>query len=213
MELDRADALGLAGVVIHPGCYTTGTEEHGLTLVADAVRGLLKARRRGKTLVILEHTAGQGTSLGWRFEQLAAMIDRLDGDARVASAWIRATCGRPATTWGVRRDTEPPSTRSTAVSASTASASFMSTTPRSRSAAGGDRHDHIGKGTIGLEAFRRLVNDRRFADVPMLLETPKTEGRRATSVELDPLDVENLRVLRTAAALDAPPRGVTAFSI
>ncbi len=83
-ELDRAETLGLAGVVIHPGCYTTGTEEHGLTRVADAVRGLLKARRRGKTLVILEHTAGQGTSLGWRFEQLAAMIDRLDGDARVA---------------------------------------------------------------------------------------------------------------------------------
>jgi deoxyribonuclease-4 len=67
-----------------------------------------------------------------------------------------------------------------------------------------DRHDHIGKGAIGLAAFRRLVNDRRFADVPMLLETPKTEGRRATSVELDPLDVENLQVLRTLRLRPAP---------
>ena len=195
-ELDRADVLGLAGVVIHPGCYTTGTEEHGLTLVADAVRGLLKARRRRKTLVILEHTAGQGTSLGWRFEQLAAMIDRLDGHARVA------VCLDTCHLWAAGYDLGSEQGYRATFDAFDRRVGldrlrvFHVNDSKKPLGSRRDRHDHIGKGTIGLEAFRRLVNDRRFADVPMLLETPKTEGRRATSVELDPLDVENLRVLR-----------------
>jgi deoxyribonuclease IV len=195
-ELDRADALGLAGVVIHPGCYTTGTEEHGLALVADAVRGLLKARRRRKTLVILEHTAGQGTSLGWRFEQLAAMIDRLDGHARVA------VCLDTCHLWAAGYDLASEKGYRATFDAFDRSVGldrlrvFHVNDSKKPLGSRRDRHDHIGKGTIGLEAFRRLVNDRRFSDVPMLLETPKTEGRRATSVELDPLDVENLTVLR-----------------
>src|SRR6266536_3514386 len=60
-ELDRADALGLMGVVLHPGCYTAGNEADGLGLVADALLTLLRERRRGKTMVLLEWTAGQGT--------------------------------------------------------------------------------------------------------------------------------------------------------
>ena len=63
-----------------------------------------------------------------------------------------------------------------------------------------DRHEHIGRGTLGPGAFRRLLNDPRFDDLPMILETPKTEGRRATSVEVDPLDVENLEALRALIA-------------
>jgi len=66
-----------------------------------------------------------------------------------------------------------------------------------------DRHDHIGKGAIGIEAFRRLLNDARFRDLPMLLETPKTEGKRATLVEVDPLDADNLATLRTLMGRDA----------
>src|SRR5262245_12910626 len=61
-ELDRAEALGLLGVVLHPGCYTVGSEDAGLTLIAEGLQELLRARRRGRTMVILEHTAGQGTS-------------------------------------------------------------------------------------------------------------------------------------------------------
>ena len=63
-----------------------------------------------------------------------------------------------------------------------------------------DRHEHIGHGFVGLEAFRRLVNDRRFRNTPMMLETPKTEGRRPTSVEVDPLDERNLNALRALIA-------------
>src|SRR5205809_6022839 len=73
-EIDRAEALGLLGVVLHPGCYTRGSEAEGLELIAEALLELLAARRRGRTMVILEQTAGQGTSLGSTFEQLASIL-------------------------------------------------------------------------------------------------------------------------------------------
>src|SRR2546426_1563170 len=60
-ELDRAEALGLLGVVLHPGCYTLGSEAAGLTLIADGLLALLRARPRARTMVLLEHTSGQGT--------------------------------------------------------------------------------------------------------------------------------------------------------
>src|SRR5436305_6580237 len=63
-EIDRAEALGLLGVVLHPGCYTDGSASHGLQLIAEALVDLLRARPRGRTMVLLEHTAGQGTALG-----------------------------------------------------------------------------------------------------------------------------------------------------
>jgi Xylose isomerase-like TIM barrel len=60
----------------------------------------------------------------------------------------------------------------------------------------GDRHEHIGQGFVGIDAFRRLVNDQRFRGLPMLLETPKTEGRPPGVVAVDPLDERNLNTLR-----------------
>jgi deoxyribonuclease-4 len=68
-----------------------------------------------------------------------------------------------------------------------------------------DRHEHIGKGYLGLEPFRRIVNDRRFGGLPMMLETPKTEGRRPTSIEVDPLDERNLNALRALIGATTSP--------
>src|SRR5262249_32581112 len=77
-ELDRAEAPGLLGVVLHPGCFTAGTEADGLDFVADGLLQLLRERRRGKTMVLLEQTAGQGTALGATFEQLASIIAKMN---------------------------------------------------------------------------------------------------------------------------------------
>ena len=94
-ELDRADALGLQGLVMHPGSYTTGSESEGLELIARAIGGLLRARPRAKTMILLEHTAGQGTNLGHRFEHLQKILRKYP---RVSvSVWIRAICWRLAT--------------------------------------------------------------------------------------------------------------------
>src|SRR4029453_18341223 len=82
-ELDRAEALGLLGVVIHPGTCTAGPDDDALRLIADAVRVAFNARPRGRTMVLLEHTAGQGRTLGYRFEHLAAVITHVRGSRRV----------------------------------------------------------------------------------------------------------------------------------
>ena len=70
-----------------------------------------------------------------------------------------------------------------------------------------DRHEHIGRGFVGLGAFRRLLNDPRFRDLPMLLETPKTEGRSPTVIQVDPLDRRNLTVLRRLIERSSRARG------
>src|SRR5918999_1571896 len=82
-EYDRAEALGLMGLVMHPGSYTSGNEAEGLRLIAKGLKALLRARRGASTLILLEHTAGQGTNLGHRFEHLAAVLTLLDGSPRV----------------------------------------------------------------------------------------------------------------------------------
>src|SRR4029079_7997322 len=82
-ELDRAESLGLDGLVMHPGSYTAGTEAGGLQLIADALASILESRPDGRTRILLEHTAGQGTNLGHRFEHLAEIIDLLGGSPRV----------------------------------------------------------------------------------------------------------------------------------
>jgi deoxyribonuclease-4 len=67
-----------------------------------------------------------------------------------------------------------------------------------------DRHEHIGRGCLGLEPFRRIVNDRRFRDLPMMLETPKAEGKAKGTIAVDPLDEKNLETLR--ALIERRPR-------
>jgi deoxyribonuclease-4 len=204
-ELDRAEALGLAGVVIHPGCYTSGTEAGGLRLVARAVGRVLKARRHGRALVILEHTAGQGTSLGWRFEQLARMIEYLGGHARVAvcldTCHLWAAGYDLATEKGYRETFE---SFDRLVGFDRLRVFHLNDSKKARGSRR-DRHDHIGKGTIGLEGFGRLLNDPRFGRLPMILETPKTEWKRPTIVEADPLDQENFATLRRLVV--KAPRG------
>jgi deoxyribonuclease-4 len=195
-ELDRAEALALLGVVIHPGAYTSGTETDGLRLVADAVRTVLDRRPRGRAKVILEHTAGQGTSLGWRFEQLARMIEHLDGHPRVAVCLD--TCHLFGAGYDLASDAGYRKTfqEFERLVGLDRLAVFHVNDSKKPLGSRLDRHDHIGQGTIGIDAFRRLVNDRRFARLAMLLETPKTEGRSPTCTDVDPLDARNLGALR-----------------
>jgi deoxyribonuclease-4 len=196
VELDRAEALGLLGVVVHPGCYTTGTEEDGLRLVAEAVRQVVRERRGRHAMVLLEHTAGQGTSLGWRFEQLGRILERLDGHPRVGvcldTCHLFAAGYDLSTPAGYERTFD---TFREVIGFDRLRAFHLNDSKRALGSRR-DRHAHIGDGQLGIEAFRRLVNDRRFGHLPMLLETPKTEGRAARSIAVDPLDAMNLAVLR-----------------
>ena len=203
-ELDRAEALGLLGVVLHPGCYTRGSEAEGLELIAGALSGLLRARRRGKAMVILEHTAGQGTALGATFEQLASIIAKMNDHPRVGVCLD--TCHLLASGY----DLCSPDGYGETFTQFGRLVGFerlkVLHLNDSKKPLGSriDRHAHIGEGCLGLEPFRRIVNDRRFRGLPMLLETPKTEGRSPTMIEVDPLDERNLNTLR--GLLNSPPQ-------
>jgi deoxyribonuclease-4 len=195
-EIDRAEALGLLGVVLHPGCYTVGNEAEGLQLIADGLFDLLRERRRGKTMVLLEHTAGQGTSLGSTFEQLASMIARTNDHPRIGVCLD--TCHLLASGYDI---VSPEGYASTfkqfgrLVGFDRLKAFHMNDSKKPLGSRV-DRHEHIGRGCLGLEPFRRIVNDRRFRRLPMLLETPKGEGKATGPIAVDPMDERNLDTLR-----------------
>jgi deoxyribonuclease IV len=195
-EIDRAQMLGLLGVVLHPGCYTIGSEPDGLQLIADGLVDLLTARRRGTTMVLLEHTAGQGTSLGSTFEQLASIIARTGDHPRIGVCLD--TCHLLASGYDI---VSPEGYDTTfrqfgrLVGFARLKAFHLNDSKRPLGSRV-DRHEHIGKGCLGLEPFRRILNDRRFRRLPMLLETPKGEGKARGPIVGDPMDMRNLTLLR-----------------
>ena len=196
-EIDRAEALGLLGVVIHPGTCTAGADDDALRLIADAIRVAFKARPRGKTMVLLEHTAGQGRTLGHRFEHLAAIIGHLRGSKRIGVCLD--TChlvasGYDITTESGYGDTFEQFDRIVGIERLKA---FHGNDSKRPCGSHVDRHEHIGQGCIGLDPFRRLLHDARFEGLPILIETEKTHGaEKKGAVVADPLDVRNLETLR-----------------
>ncbi len=196
-ELDRAEALGLDGLVMHPGSYTGGTEAGGLRLIAEALGELLRSRPDGRTRILLEHTAGQGTNLGHRFEHLAEIIERVGGSPRVGVCLDTChllTAGYDVCSPEGYLDTFRSFGRLVGFSRLKA---FHLNDSKKPCGSRVDRHEHIGRGCLGLEPFRRLLNDRRFARLPMVLETPKLDASdRRRRPDVDPLDAMNLNTLR-----------------
>jgi deoxyribonuclease IV len=196
-ELDRAHALGLLGVVIHPGTCTAGSEDDALRLIAEAVRLAFKARPRRKTMVLFEHTAGQGRTLGHRFEQLAAIIDHLDGSLRAGVCLD--TCHLVASGYDIMsperyEDTFGMFDRLVGLERLRV---FHGNDSKRPCGSRVDRHEHIGAGCLGLDPFRRLLQDRRFTELPILIETEKSPNcNKPNLIAPDPLDVKNLDTLR-----------------
>jgi deoxyribonuclease-4 len=196
-ELERADALGLLGVVIHPGTCTAGPEEDALRLIAEGIGHAFRARPRRKTMVLLEHTAGQGRTLGHRFEQLATIITHLNGSPRVGVCLD--TCHLVAAGYDIvseagYRDTFAAFDRIVGLDRLRA---FHGNDSKKPCGSRVDRHEHIGQGCLGLEPFGRILRDPRFDGLPMLIETEKSKGaEKAGTIMTDPFDVENLETLR-----------------
>jgi deoxyribonuclease-4 len=148
-------------------------------------------------MVLLEHTAGQGTNLGHRFEHLAAILDRLGGSPRVGVCLDTChllTAGYDVCSEAGYEETFKEFDRIVGLDRIRV---FHLNDSKKPCGSRVDRHEHIGKGCLGLEPFRRLLNDARFRDLPMLLETPKletAESKRRSDV--DPWDARNLRTLR-----------------
>ena len=200
-ELDRAEVLGLAGLVLHPGACTGGPDEQGLDLIAQSLREVLKRRPRKRARVLLEHTAGQGTSLGRTFEQLSRVLAGVNGSPRVGT-WLD-TCHLLAAGYDIVSESGYGDTFAyfDATVGFDRLHGFHLNDSKKPLGSRVDRHTHIGDGHIGRQAFARLLRDARFAHLPMIIETEKAEHGPRERVVLDALDVRNLGTLRELQAL------------
>src|SRR5712692_3160565 len=195
-EVDRAEALRLMGVVLHPGARMAASEDEAIALVVGALTEVIAARPEGKTMILLEHTAGQGTAMGASFEQIAAMLHGVRNKERLGVCLD--TCHLLASGYDICSEHSYRETfhRFDEVIGFERLKVFHLNDSKKPLGSRVDRHEHIGQGFVGLEPFRRILNDRRFRGLPMLLETPKTEGRPPGLVQKDPLDERNLNTLR-----------------
>lgn len=174
-ELERCAQLDIPYLVTHPGAHTGIGEEAGLARVADAICRLLAEGVGGNTMVLLETTAGQGTALGYRFEHLARLFELIPYHERLGICVD--TCHIFAAGYDIR---DPEGYQATFAELDrlvglTRVKCFHLNDSQKDLGSRVDRHAHIGQGCIGVEAFRMLVNDPRFADLPMIIETPKGE--------------------------------------
>jgi deoxyribonuclease-4 len=169
-ELQRAEQLGLFALIFHPG--SNPDEAEGLALAAEGMAQALEAAP-GKVKLLTETTAGQGASLGHRFEQLAAIRDAIPAPLRRRTGICVDTCHLFAAGYDLTTDEGYQGTiadldRTLGLAQVHA---FHLNDSKKPLGSRVDRHDHIGEGFLGLSPFRRLVNDRRFATTPGFLET------------------------------------------
>ena len=190
-ELIRADQLKLPFLVLHPGAHLGAGEEAGLEKIIESIDSVLSGIPKIETRIALETTAGQGSCLGSKFEQLAYIISGVREPERLCvcldTAHIFAAgydLGGKSAVRNTFREFDRVIGRDRLVAIHVND---------SKTARGSrvDRHEHIGKGKIGLETFRFIMRDRRFREIPKVLETPKGKDLRE--------DVINMKTLRTLA--------------
>ena len=186
-EIRRCAELGLPGIVAHPGAAGAAAESDGIRRIVEALDGIFERTKDVGVQVWLETTAGQGTSIGWRFEHLAAILAACGYPDRLG------VCLDTAHVFAAGYDIRTPETYLATMLEFANVVGFdwlravhvndSKTDLGSRV----DRHEHIGKGKIGREAFCMVMNDDRLRAIPKVIETPK--GREGE------LDWENLGVL------------------
>ena len=169
-ELARCEQLGIRWLIFHPGSHED--EREGTKAVAEGMTQALE-RSPGKTRLLVETTAGQGSCLGWRFEQLAAIRAAVPMPQRRRVGVCVDTCHVHAAGYDLATEKSYEATfheLDRTVGLARVEAFHLNDCKKPRGCRV-DRHEHIGDGTLGLAPFRRLVNDARFADVPAFLET------------------------------------------
>jgi deoxyribonuclease-4 len=188
LEIKRCAVLGIPSLVLHPGSHRGAGEETGIRTIAETLNLACYQTEDVTVGILLETTAGQGNTIGHRFEQLAAIIEMVELDERIGVCLD--TCHSFAAGYDLRDKrayTETFRAFDAILGLDRLKAFHLNDCLRELGSRV-DRHTHIGEGQLGLAAFSLLVNDPRFADRPMVLETPKGPDLKE--------DIENLRVLR-----------------
>ncbi|MDH3890290.1 MAG: deoxyribonuclease IV [candidate division Zixibacteria bacterium] len=187
-EMQRCNLLKIPNLVLHPGSHVGSGEELGLATIIESINLMFDELGDNNVTLLLEATAGQGSNLGYKFEQLAQIIDGVEDQEHIGVCLD--TCHIFAAGYPL---SDPKDFKKTIkqfddiVGLERLQVIHMNDSKR-EFASRKDRHEHIGKGHIGLEAFRNIVNDRRLKKVPMILETPKGDDLSE--------DIENLAILR-----------------
>jgi deoxyribonuclease IV len=191
-EMERCNLLKIPNLVMHPGSHVGSGEEVGLNKISENINRLFDELADNQCTLLLETTAGQGSNLGSRFEHLAYIIDQVENKSHLGVCLD--TCHVFAAGYPI---TDPVDYKRTmkqfeeVIGIDRLKIIHMNDSQKPFSSQR-DRHEHIGKGCIGLEGFRNIVNDSKLKRIPKILETPK--GDDVTE------DIENLRVLRSLLA-------------
>jgi deoxyribonuclease-4 len=172
-ELRRAELLGIPYVVTHPGSFTESNEKSGIRQVIRALDEIHDRTKELRALCLLETTAGQGTALGWRFEQLAAILDGVKEPDRLGVCFDTCHVFAAGYPLGTKKEYSATMKAFDQLIGVKRIKAFHLNDSRRELGSRVDRHEHIGRGRMGLEPFRLLLNDRRFKKIPMYLETPK----------------------------------------
>jgi deoxyribonuclease-4 len=188
-EMRRATALGIPFIVLHPGAHMGAGERTGLKRVARNLDRVFRSAPDSRVRIALETTAGQGTNLGYRFEHLAEIFQLSNNPRRLAVCID--TCHLFAAGYDIRSGAgyEGAMKQFDAIVGRKQVVAFHLNDSKRPLGSRVDRHAHIGKGLRDLAAFRNVLRDVRWKNLPMVIETPKSDDLHE--------DVRNLRVLRS----------------
>ena len=189
-ELVRSSQLSIPYVIMHPGSHMGKGEEKGLRRVALGINKTFDAAPKSTCRLLLETTAGQGSNLGYTFEHLAQISELVDAKGRIGFCFD--TCHAFAAGYDLSTKKAYQETMRTFDNILDLDRMYAIHLNDAKKGLGSkrDRHEHIGKGTIGIEAFRCIMNDARLRHVPKILETPKGKER-------SDFDRMNLKLLRS----------------
>lgn len=191
LEIERCEKLSIPYLVIHPGSHMGQGEKKGIAKIVESINYLLDKTLIYKVKIVLETTSGQGTNLGYRFEQIAQIIDLTENKKRMGVCYD--TCHTFTAGYDIRDKQSYDKTFKEFDEILGIDNLLVIHMNDSKRELGSkiDRHEHIGKGQIGLSGFKLLMNDKRWENIPKILETPKKDDK----FKLDKMNLETLRGL------------------
>lgn len=198
-EMRRAELLGLSGLVMHPGAHTGSGVDAGLRRVAESLNWVHERTQGFSAVICVENTAGQGTVLAGEFGHLEGIFSGVKEQERLGICFD--TCHAFAAGYDLRGAEGYGSALSKMEAAVGKGRIRIIHANDAKGELGSrlDRHEHLGRGHLGLGCFRRIMNDPRFRDVPKILETPKEED----GLDMDLVNLEVLRALEGASRVPA----------
>jgi len=199
-EVMRTHRLGIPYVVMHPGAHSGDGEKKGIRHIAGALTRMLERTRSTGVVILLETTAGQGTSLGYRFEHLAEIIRLTEPNCRLAVCLDTCHIFAAGYAFGDRDSFEGLIREFDAVIGLDRLKLIHANDSRKACGSRIDRHEHIGRGLIGEEGFSLFLKSPVFEDLPFILETPK--GTDAHGRDLDRVNLSVLRRLMEERTVD-----------